>query len=609
MDFTIGSTYFKSEVLKCALEWTPAKVEHLPTSANMNQGPRVGHVHVKPREKMNVIVASQYRCVKDYVTFWRGMILGDFLLDIDEEWKLPMGQPVGFTAFLEKKRESETIVSYATEGVQSDERLLALPRTGFCFLAASKGLIPGRLYMSDRCADIFEQGTRCSEPHFTCLNFFQCLKRMEAIEYVGETPWLDRILNGTCVYPFQYRPTNECHADAITEFLHGPPGIYIWQGPPGTGKTKAIAQLVQTLRLQYYNSMGCVLICAHSNEAVSNVIDKLIQAGVDQREIFWSVSEERLQEVQYTTNEKKMINKMTEKSRIFVSTCARAHLLGKTVSLVILDEAAFCPEHDGMIPFMSLDFRHWISKYLLVGDCEQLPPVMKMFTKPQICCSFMGRCCTMSPSCVTAFDVTYRLGPACVSFLKQSIYRNIPNFRCANPTVPPVCILAGGKAFPELTFLDVHQGVETRNGASWTNEAEAATVSNVVFSLLKNGVSIRELIILTPYSAQAKIVRSLLKKHKKDRDVDAKDVKVSTVHEMQGSERKFIILNTVRTDFTGFIDESTLMCVSISRQNVFLVVIGNASFLAAHTSYWKSFIEFLHKDGNVVDPSDFKFGR
>ena len=74
-------------------------------------------------------------------------------------------------------------------------------------------------------------------------------------------------------------------------------------------------------------------------------------------------------------------------------------------------------------------------------------------------------------------------------------------------------------------------------------------------------------------------------------------------------ERKFIILNTVRTELTGFIDESTLMCVSISRQKVFLVVIGNASFLSAHTSYWKSFIEFLHKDGHVVKPSDFKFVR
>ena len=85
-------------------------------------------------------------------------------------------------------------------------------------------------------------------------------------------------------------------------------------------------------------------------------------------------------------------------------------------------------------------------------------------------------------------------------------------------------------------------------------------------------------------------------------------IKVSTVHEMQGSERKFVIISTVRTEKVGFIDDSHLECVAISRQKVFLVVVGNAAFIQ-QSEVWKKFMEYLLRIKRVIPCGRLEFAH
>lgn len=89
-------------------------------------------------------------------------------------------------------------------------------------------------------------------------------------------------------------------------------------------------------------------------------------------------------------------------------------------------------------------------------------------------------------------------------------------------------------------------------------------------------------------------------------------VKVGTVEEFQGQERKIILVSLVRTDpkqyekddedkNLGFMNCDKRMNVSISRAKSLLIVIGKASALANHEK-WKSVVDHAKKNSTYIEP-------
>ena len=240
---------------------------------------------------------------------------------------------------------------------------------------------------------------------------------------------------------------------------------------------------------------------------------------------------------------------------------------------------------------------------------------MKMFAKTQPNASFMGRCCAVSSlRCVSSFDISYRIGPDAAHFLKEHVYTNIPTFKSSLETIPQLNILKNGTPFPELTFIDVHHGRESPKGRSWENHLEVVEICRIVHGLILNGVFSTDIVIITPYEAQKNLLITTIKtmamdiKQSNDVKKNLQAIKVSTVHEMQGSERKFVILSTVRTEKIGFIDDCHLECVAISRQKVFLVVVGNAAFIQ-QSEVWKKFMEYLLRIKRVIPCGRLEFAH
>lgn len=125
---------------------------------------------------------------------------------------------------------------------------------------------------------------------------------------------------------------------------------------------------------------------------------------------------------------------------------------------------------------------------------------------------------------------------------------------------------------PHLGFVDINNGVENYGkGGSLSNNEEAVAAAKIVQVLLQRGIPAAEigvialckrmergtedyLLLSKPFYSD-KSQAFLIEQHLKDqKGVKAGAVQVSTVDAFQGGEKTVILLSTVRSKSTKFID-------------------------------------------------------
>jgi len=105
--------------------------------------------------------------------------------------------------------------------------------------------------------------------------------------------------------------------------------------------------------------------------------------------------------------------------------------------------------------------------------------------------------------------------------------------------------------------------------------------------------------VISPYNAQAGKLRKRLK-------TQYEGIKVGSVEDFQGQERRVIVLTTVRTDETkvsedlrhtlGFLVNPRRMNVALTRAQALLVVVGNPNILGLDP-LWRRFLTYVHTNG------------
>ncbi|KAJ9557082.1 hypothetical protein OSB04_011696 [Centaurea solstitialis] len=360
----------------------------------------------------------------------------------------------------------------------------------------------------------------------------------------------------------------------------GPP--YIVHGPPGTGKsvtlTEAILQLYTTRR----NTR--MLVCAPSNSAADNILEKLV-----------TENGEKIRKGTYE-DERIFSCPIFEKLvtyRIVISTYASAALLyaeglqAGHFTHIFLDEAAQASEPETMIPVSHFYRRD--TTVVLAGDPVQLGPVI--FSKDAesygLGKSYMERLCECKfykegdPNYVTNLVRNYRCHKK-ILYLPSELFYKGDLISCKeDDTLFPLTwkeILLNAE-FPVL-FMGV-QGVDEREGnnPSWFNRIEASEVVEIIMSLIEKGIRSQDIGVITPYRQQVlKINRAL------ETFVNS-EIKVGTVESFQGQEREVIIISTVRSTIKhnetdkrhclGFLSNPRRFNVAITRARSLLIVIGN----------------------------------
>ena len=245
-----------------------------------------------------------------------------------------------------------------------------------------------------------------------------------------------------------------------------------------------------------------------------------------------------------------------------------------------------------MIPIANLYQRETV--VVLAGDPMQLGPVIysreaeafglgKSFLERLFECEFYSN---GDENYVTKLVRNYRCDPE-ILYLPSLLFYNGELIPCKDDRgsfLNSVKFLPN-KEFP-VFFFGI-QGCDEREGSnpSWFNRIEASKVVEIVKSLTTSGILSQEDIgVITPYRQQ------VLKLKKAFENLEIPDIKVGSVEQFQGQERKVIIISTVRstvkhnefdrTHCLGFLSNPRRFNVAITRAIALLVIVGNPHIIA-----------------------------
>ncbi|MDE2237444.1 MAG: AAA family ATPase, partial [Elusimicrobia bacterium] len=122
------------------------------------------------------------------------------------------------------------------------------------------------------------------------------------------------------------------------------------------------------------------------------------------------------------------------------------------------------------------------------------------------------------------------------------------------------------------------------------NAQEAELAARLLARLLQAGLKGREVALLTPYVAQARRLKSLVK---------VPGVEIGSIDGFQGREKEATIVSLVRSNDdgeVGFLGDTRRMNVALTRARRLLIVIGDSATLAQHPFY-SAFIEYVDFHG------------
>lgn len=146
--------------------------------------------------------------------------------------------------------------------------------------------------------------------------------------------------------------------------------------------------------------------------------------------------------------------------------------------------------------------------------------------------------------------------------------------------------------FPKMGYKEIESSHSQKVGTSRNNLTEAVGIANwikenysKIFEYYKEINPNNVLGIITPFKAQAVMIRNVLKKIL-PKEVSNK-ITVGTIHVLQGGERKIIIMSTTYGKDEGcfFIDNNkSLMNVAVSRAEDSFLVFGNIECLKDETT-------------------------
>ncbi|XP_035761375.1 putative helicase mov-10-B.2 isoform X5 [Neolamprologus brichardi] len=423
------------------------------------------------------------------------------------------------------------------------------------------------------------------------------------------------------------------------------PAPYLIFGPPGTGKTVTVVEAIKQIKKTQANCY--ILACAPSNSA-ADLLCKRIVDHVDKHEVYRMYASSRdpklvpmeLKECSNLDGDCYIFPAKEElmKYKIMVTTLLTA---GRLVTgdipeghftHVFIDEAGHAVETESLVPLAAL-LDAETGQVVLAGDPKQLGPILRspFALKYGMDVSLLERLMNNFPmyqknaddvfnnSFFTKLVRNYRSHPAILEVPNELFYDGelqpcadeyAQNFYC------------GWKHLPKQNFPVIFHGVTGKDereasSPSFFNVAEVEVLMDYVQKLLqaqgKRGVAKitpRDIGIIAPYRKQVQKIRKALDKVGKDfQFVNMETLKVGSVEEFQGQERRVILVSAVRSspDYTeidkdfnlGFVKNEKRFNVAVTRAKTLLIVVGNPRILETDST-WARFIQYCRDEGGYT---------
>ena len=279
---------------------------------------------------------------------------------------------------------------------------------------------------------------------------------------------------------------------------------------------------------------------------------------------------------------------LTKQAKIVAMTCTHAALkrgdlvkLGFKFDNILMEEAGQILEIETFIPMMlqeqALDSEPRLKRVVLIGDHNQLPPVVKnmafqrfshldqsLFTRfvrlgvPTITLDAQGRA---RPSIAALYAWRYS------GLENLSHVASLPEFTLANP----------GFAY-DYQLIDVpdYQGMGEMepNPHFIQNLGEAEYVVATYMYMRMLGYPREKISIITSYNGQKHLIRDVIKQRCAWDSRFGTPHKITTVDRFQGQQNDYILLSLVRTRTVGHLRDVRRLVVAMSRARLGLYVFG-----------------------------------
>eukprot|EP00062_Callorhinchus_milii_P007814 gi/632949933/ref/XP_007890433.1/ PREDICTED: helicase with zinc finger domain 2-like [Callorhinchus milii] len=263
----------------------------------------------------------------------------------------------------------------------------------------------------------------------------------------------------------------------------------------------------------------------------------------------------------------------------------------------IVDDSEACTEPECLIPIVSSNAK----QVVLIGDHKQSRPDVKseLAKNLGLGMSIFER----YVSDALMLNVQYQMHPEICTFLSEEFYHGklktaeLDKWKPA-PRKDPLgkdCLIMFHQA--EHSCVTFEEG----NRASWSNSAEGANAVKWALDLIHKGVKERDIGIITPYQAQVRKLKQILKKNKLN------NIKVLPILHSKGYKWDYVILSTVRSlpfseienrpskswlqNNLGSLTDSYQLNAVLTKAKNGLCIIGNQNLLRCHPQ-WKRLLEY-----------------
>lgn len=355
--------------------------------------------------------------------------------------------------------------------------------------------------------------------------------------------------------------------------------LHLIQGPPGTGKTLMLAHLARLLVADGRR----VFVTALTHRAIHNALNKIPK--VDSTIPVCKIGEGRHNDDLDVPNfESFASSRFGEYSGGYVIGATPFARQSRRLSGVEFDVVLFDEASQITLPLAIMGMLAG-SKYIFIGDENQLPPVTTFSAETATQISIFNYLSGHGNE--TMLNVTYRLNDVLTGWPSRTFYRN--ELKASEEAAERRLILS-----PEATrwdfvldpevpavFLDLcHQNTTVRS------RTEANVVIELILSLFMRDVSPEDIGVVVPYRAQSRLIRSLIRRNLLDSDL-AKHLVVDTVERMQGQEREVIIVSFATTSakfaaqMADFLFQPQRLNVAVTRPRTKLILVGSHHMLDA----------------------------
>ncbi|XP_075529451.1 DNA-binding protein SMUBP-2-like isoform X1 [Dermacentor variabilis] len=432
--------------------------------------------------------------------------------------------------------------------------------------------------------------------------------------------------------------------------------LAIIHGPPGTGKTTTLVEVV----LQCSKQGSKVLVCAPSNVAVDNLVERLsgtslkvvrlghparllpgiawhsldaILARSDDFGIIGDIRKEiddltsstakskakgyqmrgKLAELrkELKDRERRAIGRILANADVVLSTLTTASDDGPLRNLpdghfqvAVIDECS-----------QSLEVACWMAllrapKCILAGDHHQLPPtiVSEAAAKGGLEVTLMERALRLRGEAIVRMLVMqYRMHELIMRWSSDRFY--------AGKLVAHASVAAhllrdlpgvednDDTALPLLLIDTAGCGMielDTPDDESKGNEGEADLVSIHVERLVSSGVPASEIAVISPYNLQVELIRLRLSSRHPG-------LEIRSVDGFQGREKDAVVMSFVRSNDTGtvgFLAEDRRINVAVTRARRHLAVVCDSTTMSRH-DFLRSLVDYISDEGEVRSAREY----